>query len=121
MAVGPQPVDLDEGAGQLLRFPRRGRLARPQPHGDILDPHRLSRAQREVADDAVALIEQPQHGNPLRHRRHAGLLRGRARYVDRDRLVLGRLLALVAAGDKQQGEREDGGEADHAYSGFHAS
>lgn len=124
MPVGPQPVDLDKGTGQLLTFPRRGRFAREQPHRDILDPHRLARPQRQVADNPVALVEQPQHGHALGHWGDPGLLGGSARHVDCDGLVL-RFASLVrevaTARGQQQGKRKDGGGTGHAYSGFHAS
>jgi hypothetical protein len=69
--VGAQHVDLDEGAGQFLLFPRRGRLARPQPNDHILPPRRLAGVERDRLDDAVALVEDPEHRHALRHRRHA--------------------------------------------------
>jgi len=39
LALRVAHVDLDEGAGQLLDLPRRGRLAGAQPHDDVADPH----------------------------------------------------------------------------------
>jgi hypothetical protein len=38
VAVSVADEDLDEGAGQLLSLPRRGRLAGAQPDDDVLDP-----------------------------------------------------------------------------------
>jgi len=49
---------LDEGSGELLIFPRRGRLAGTEANNDIADPHRLPRMHFEIAPDAVALVEQ---------------------------------------------------------------
>ena len=122
MAVRTKPVDLDEGAGELLRFPRCRRFAGKQPHRDILDAHRLPRTQRKVADDAVALVEQAHHGDALGHRRHPWLLGSGARHVDRDRLGLGRLFATVAAArGQQQSDWKEDRSTGHAYSGFHAS
>jgi hypothetical protein len=122
LPVGPETVDLDKGACQLFRFPGRGRFAGSQPHGDILDAHRLAGPQCQVADDSVTLVEQAQHGDALSHRRYSRLLCRRTRNVERDRLVLGSLVATVAAAyDHQQGDRKEAGYAGHAYSGFHAS
>jgi hypothetical protein len=116
------PVDLHKRTGQLFRLPRRGRLAGAQPDRHILDPHCLARPEREVADDAIALVQQAQHGDPLGHRRDAGLFGRRARHIDCDRLVFSSLIAGAAtARGRQQGKRKEGGGTGHAYSGFHAS
>jgi hypothetical protein len=66
-------VELDEGAGELIRLPRRGFLARAQPHDDIAGADRLAGAQGHVAADAVALVEDAENGDALRHRRRAGI------------------------------------------------
>ena len=122
MSVGSLPVDLDECSGQPFRLPRSARFAGAQPDRDILDPHRLARPKREVADDPVALVEQSQHGDALGHRRHPGLVGRRTRNVDRHRLIFGRLIALAATGRGQHhGKRKEGDASSHAYSGFHAS
>ncbi|GAA4221749.1 hypothetical protein GCM10022253_28520 [Sphingomonas endophytica] len=71
MSVDPTHVELDEGAGQLLRLPGGGLLAGAQPHDHVADPPRLPGAERQFAADAVALVEQPQHRDALRHRRGA--------------------------------------------------
>jgi hypothetical protein len=119
-------VDLDEGAGQLLHFPGRGRLAGPQPHDDVAGADRLPRPQREFAHLAVALVEQPQHRDPLRHRRGAGRQPGDGlRHVDRLDF-LGILLVLMlgalrgAAGKgKQRREHRNRAAIGHAQSGSH--
>ena len=64
--VGLLDVELDERAGQLLFLPRRGRLARAKAHDRVLPPHRLAGLERDVLDDAVALVEDPEHGDALR-------------------------------------------------------
>jgi hypothetical protein len=126
IAVGVAYEDLDEGAGQLLRLPRRGRLAGTQPHDHVLDPQRLARLHDEVARQAVALIEQADHCHPVFHRRRAGRFGyDRLRDVD-DRRLAARLpacRALVAAGegDKRRGEGRETAGAPHALSGVHAS
>lgn len=124
MPVGPQPVDLDECAGQLFRFPRRAGFARAQPDSDILDPHRLPWAKRQVADDSVALVEQAEDRDALRHRRDPRLLGGGAGYVDRDRLVcvlFGLASPFAARRHQQDCNRKKGLGPGHAWSGFHAS
>jgi hypothetical protein len=105
LAVGAFDVDLDEGACQRLVLPRRGGLAGAQPDDDVLDPHRLAGPQRDVADDPVALVQQAEDGDPLRHRRHpclpAGGLRGVDGHRTPGRLAL-RILAALAAAERQQ-------------------
>jgi hypothetical protein len=64
-------VQLHERACIRLLFPRRGTLARAQPHHDITDADRLSGLQRHFARQAVALVEQTQNRNTARHRRRA--------------------------------------------------
>jgi hypothetical protein len=118
--------DLDEGAGQLLRLPRRRRLAGAQPHDHVLDPERLARLHDEIARQAVALVEQADHRHPVLHRRRAGRFRDYG-LGDVDDRRLAALLpagrALVAAGDGGEGrceDRETAG-APHPGSGVHAS
>lgn len=101
MTIRTADIDLDKGSGQLFLFPRRRRVARLQAHRYILDPHRLARLQRQVANDAVALVEEAEHRNPLSHRRDPGLVGGRSRYFDGQRLVV-RLVTLFAAGKERQ-------------------
>jgi len=127
-----EDIDLDEGAGQPLHLPGRGRLAGAKPQDDVPGADRLAGAQLDVARDAVALVEQAEHRHPLRHRRRARRdLRHGLRYVDRLRLqlalfLLGPILlrrALRPAGGKHEGAGQ--GEAEEtaghdAYSGVHA-
>jgi hypothetical protein len=119
-------VDLDEGAGQLLHFPGRGRLAGAKPHDDVAGADRLARVQREFAHLAVALVEQPQHRDALGHRRGAGRQLGDGlRHVD-GLDFLGILLVLLlgalrrAGGDgKGSGEGRNRAARRHAQSGVH--
>ncbi len=96
LTLGIANVDLDERAGERLHFPRRGRLAGAQPHDDVADPHRLAGTQREIAREAVALVEEPEHGDSLRHGRRPRLDIGhRLRDVHGlDHLVVGFDIAL---------------------------
>jgi hypothetical protein len=119
--VGLLHVDLDERAGQLLLFPRRGRLARPQPYDDVLPAHRLAGVERDILDDAVALVEDAEHGDALRHRRHAALaVGGRGGLPRRRQGLVGRLAALPARGERKRSDQGYDGCL-HAYSGIQGS
>ena len=72
MPVAAAHVELNEGAGQRILLPGRGLFAGAQAHDRIADAHRLPRLQRQVAADAVALVEQADDGDPFGHRRTAG-------------------------------------------------
>jgi hypothetical protein len=111
-------VDLNEGAGQFLLFPRRGRLARLEPHNHILPPRRLAGMERDVLDDPVALVEHAEDGNALRHGRDVGLVR-----AGRGRLFRGDLVRLLAAAAARRNaeDQQQGKGAPHAYSGIHGS
>jgi len=69
-----EQVQLKEGAGQLLAFPRRGRFACAQPHDRVLHAHGLAGLHPDVADDAVALVEEADDRHPFLHRRDSRLL-----------------------------------------------
>jgi hypothetical protein len=119
-------VDLDEGAGQLLHLPGRRRLAGAQPDDNVAGADRLARVQREFAHLAVALVEQPQHRDALRHRRGAGRELGDGLRdvdgLDFFRILLVLLLgALRRAGGEGQSSREgrNRGARRHAQSGTH--
>jgi hypothetical protein len=62
---------LDESAGFLRHFPLGGAFARAQPHHRAADAQALPRLQFDIADQPVALVEQPQHRHALLHRGHA--------------------------------------------------
>jgi hypothetical protein len=119
--VRPLDVDLHESARQLLRFPRSGGLAGAQANDDVVYPNGLTRLQSEVADDPVALVEKPEHGDAVGHRRHAGLSSRaavRTRQLRPVRLLV-RLIVAPATREKNQRHRgahtED--RAAHFYSG----
>jgi len=126
-------VELYEGAGQLLRLPRRGRLAGAKVDDDVADPPRLARLHRQGLGDAVALVEQAERGDALRHR-------GRPRCLGGDVLgnvddpglgarlpvALGRIRrpVLVAPGERRQRGRGEQGRprrGSHPPSGVQAS
>jgi hypothetical protein len=109
LAVGAANIQLHEGAGQLLDLPGLCRLAGAQPHDHVAYPHRLARPEGQVPLQPVALVEQADHGDALRHRRGAG-----GELVHRlgnvDRLVLDLRLPLPVrvfrAPGRTAGERE---------------
>jgi hypothetical protein len=118
--VGLLDIELNERAGERRRFPRSGGLARAQADDDIANAQRLSRLHRQVADDAVALVEQADHRDPLVHRGLADMLQHRAlaRVDHRAALVLLRRAVAAREQDRGSGNRQD--DARHAYSGVHA-
>jgi hypothetical protein len=107
-------VELQERAGQLLLLPGRGRFAGTEPNDHVADAKRFARLHRQVARNAVALVQQADDGDAFGHRRRArcdgddGL-----RHVDGDRFRLPLLTSrlgrrIVAAGGRQrrrQGKR----------------
>ena len=102
-AVGALHIDLHERAGQFLFLPRRGRLARAQVNHHVLPPRRLAGPQGDIPDDAVALVEHPEHRDALGHRRDPGLILVGARGpAARGR----RILVLSAAAASGEAERE---------------
>jgi hypothetical protein len=116
LAVRAAHVELDEGTGQLLDFPGGGRLAGAQPHDHVADPDRLARPQRQVALEPVALVQQADHGDALRHRRRARSQLGDGLgHVDRLVLDLGLALPvrIVRASRRAGGQRERRREAQH--------
>jgi hypothetical protein len=117
--VSPLHIDLHERAGELFLLPRRGRFARAQSHDQVFPARRLPRVERDILHDAVALVEDAEDGDALRHRRYAALPRRRRR-----RLVCGwgRVLLLTPAPARAEAKRkQQGGAALHAYSGIQGS
>jgi hypothetical protein len=101
--VRPLHVQLHERTGQSLVFPRRGLLARAEANDRVVHPNRLARLQRQVADYAVALVEETEHRDALGHGGDARLL-ARARVGAGQARAIGllRLIAAAAACQKQQ-------------------
>jgi hypothetical protein len=99
-------VELDEGAGQLLFFPWGRCLARAETDDHVLPAGRLPRVQRHILDDAVALVEDSEHRDALRHRCHA-LLFGAGRRTSGPGGGRGRRILLIPAATA-------GSEAEHA-------
>ena len=120
--VGLQHIDLDERARELLFFPWSRRFAGPKPDDDVLPAHRLPRMKSHVLYQAVALVENADDRDTLRHRSHARLIdAGRRRGVGDDRRRSGPipLCRLPAAGSQRRRKSQQSGVAQlHAYSGI---
>ena len=105
-------LNLDEGAGQLFVFPRRRRFACTKPHDDVLHPDRLSRLELEIADDSIALVQEPEHRDAVAHR-------GRSRGIRSDLRKIGLLdhpvlRAVLFRAAREEQQRGDGSEvAEH--------
>ncbi|HWK37151.1 MAG TPA: hypothetical protein VNR91_12910 [Sphingomonas sp.] len=56
-----------------MLFPWGGHLASAQPHDRIANANRLPRPHRQVAAGAVALVEEADHRDALRHRGFAAI------------------------------------------------
>jgi hypothetical protein len=127
-ALGVANVELDEGAGQLLDFPRRRCLASAQPDDDVAEPDRLARPHGELARNAVALVEEADHRHALRHRRGAGCKLGhRLRNVDRIGFRFGGVLLILllrslrrAGAERQRGQGKTVKRPAHGQSGVQA-
>jgi hypothetical protein len=100
---------LEEGAGELLILPGRGRLAGAQANDRILHANRHSGLHPEIADDAVALIQKADHRNTVLHRCDADLLSGAGTRLGKlDPVALVLVLAALAAGREKQPEQRTG-------------
>jgi hypothetical protein len=120
---------LDEGTGFLRAFPLCGAFAGAQADHRATDADALSGFQRDIADEAVALVEQAEHCLALFHRRHPGIgivRAGRARLGQGPRFGRrGRRLCLpLAAGKQHRGGKHRAGQRGfrpgHGASGVHA-
>jgi hypothetical protein len=125
LAVGTLNIELDERAGQLLIFPGSAGFTGAQSDHGIADSDSLAGLQREIAHDAVALVEEAKNRDPLRHRGDAGVGIDRFRHVHRDRIFVTavrlRGAAIATRRQKQRGGEQEGGRgAPHAYSGTQA-
>jgi hypothetical protein len=114
-------VDLDESAGQLLLFPRRSRLARPQADDQVLPAGRLAGVQGHGLDDAIALVEDAQQRDALRHRCDPAITIGRGGDLPRPRQRNILLVLAFAARGERAGSQQRCSESAHAYSGIQGS
>jgi hypothetical protein len=76
--------------------------------------------KRDILDDPVALVEDSEHRDALRHRSDSGLVRHRRRLARLGRGLVLLLGAATAASERKQ-EQQRCGEPAHAYSGIHGS
>jgi hypothetical protein len=114
-------VDLDERARQFLFFPRRGRFAGAQANDQVPPPRRLPGMQRDILHDAVALVEDAEHRDALRHRRRPALPgRGRRHVLARGRRIF-LLMAATAARSQRERNQQRCSSSFHAYSGIQGS
>jgi hypothetical protein len=118
--VRPLHVDLNERASQLFGFPGRRRFARTQAHDHVLPADRLAGAQGDVLDDPVALVEEAEDGDALRHRRDSRL-RFRRRLIRRGSRGIAPAAAALASGKRERGKAEQISGAAQGYSGIHGS
>jgi hypothetical protein len=108
-------------------FPRRGLLARAQPHDRAADARDIAGLHLEVANKPVALVEQTDDGDAIGHRgrafdtadflRHAfGFGDGRHR-----RAVIALRWRPVARGQRGRGQKRDQRGRNRArHAGFHS-
>jgi hypothetical protein len=103
LLVGLQHIELDEGPGILILLPRCGVLACPQANDEVADTSRLTRLHRYVTCLAVALVEQPQHRDSLRHRGSVRVGIGVAAAGDIDGFDSTRLSVLIVKRGRRGG------------------
>lgn len=113
---------LDEGARFGRIFPRRRGFARAQPHDRPAHARCLAGLHLEVADEAVALVQQPDDRDALVHRGRAldpaDFLAYALRLAElRARLARPFAAAAVACGQRdrrdERQKRDTGGVRDH--------
>jgi len=73
LTIGTTDVRLHKCARKFLVFPGRCRLARTQADNDIAYLYRLAWPHRDVAPQAVTLVEQTEHRHTVLHRRNRAL------------------------------------------------
>ena len=118
-------VELDEGTGQALILPRSGGVAGAQSDHRVAKADRLAGPQPDIADDAIALVEQPEHRDALRHRGHPRHRFDRLRRIDHHRIgAVGGLTGVgrltIAARAEREHQCQGYQAAGQDYSGFHA-
>jgi hypothetical protein len=77
--------------------------------------------QSDILDDAVALVEDAENRDPLRHRSYAALaVGGRGHLLRRGQRCVLLLRSLPARREGKRGKQWSGGLV-HVYSGIHGS
>ena len=118
--VGLFDVELDERPGERRTFPRRSRFACAQADDDVADAQGLAGLHGQVADDAVALVEQADHCDALGHRGLADILQYRSvTRIDHRAAFVGLGRAVTAREQHRDGGDRQAG-ATHGYCGVHA-
>ena len=117
--VAALDVDLNERPGQFLFLPRSACLARPESHDHVLPPCRLAGMEGDILHDPVALVEDSEDRDALRHGRDIGLLCACRRGLFGRDLI--RLLGPAAASRQAKRNQQGCGELSHAYSGIQGS
>jgi hypothetical protein len=107
-------IELNKSTDFLEIFPRRAGFACLEPHDRVADAQRFARLHRQVAGQAVALVEQADHRDPVAHRRagqggRAAIADPAAFYFHRAGLVGNRHVIVAARGKRQRdGEKRQG-------------
>jgi hypothetical protein len=121
---------LNKSARFLRRFPLGGAFAGTQANDGPPDPDTLTRFQRDVADQPVALVEQAEKRHALFHRSDAGIgivsAGSRARFGNRTvvggrrRGLFGLTVTRTGRQKRDAGQQDDGETKRHAASGVQA-
>jgi hypothetical protein len=120
---------LNKSAGFLGHFPLGRAFTGAQADDRAADADAFTGFQCDIADEAVALVEEAEHGHTLLHRRDAGIhiiRAGRARLGQRARFRRRRrfLRLAITAGKQQRGSQRRADQRglcpDHGASGVHA-
>ncbi|APE27827.1 hypothetical protein BMF35_a0998 [Aurantiacibacter gangjinensis] len=120
--------NLHECPGLYRRFPRRGALAGGKADDDIVHTPRFARRHFDVAGKVVALVDEADGRNPLRHGR-ADALRvddfghrfGGDFFGNLSRFGLRRGRAFIARGERQSGDTSQNAAPVPHASGVQAS
>ena len=114
-------IKLDESAGELLGLPRGGHLTGAKPDNHILPTRRLTGMESDILDDPVALVEDSEHRDALRHRCDPSLSRaGRPDFPGSGSRGVLLLRTLAARGERERDQQQSSGSA-HDYSGIQGS
>lgn len=119
---------LHKGSGFGRQFPRRRPFAGAQAHNGAANARAVARAHFQIADQAIAFVEQRNHRHPFRHRGgpfDPAALFGHRAGARHFRLGLDRhwpgLWRTVAAREQQARRQHQSARAHHSAPGRHAS
>jgi hypothetical protein len=77
--------------------------------------------ERHVLDDSVALVEDAEHGDALRHRSHSALPRRGRLHLGHSRRGAVLLRRIPPARGERDRDQQRSEKRPHAYSGIHGS